>query len=231
MILVLFDIDGTILTSQGIGRKAVKEALSSVCQVDVPSDGISFSGRTDPVIMRDMLSAAGLSLERIDSVFDRCLSAYTRVLTQRLTPDLITVLPGVSQLIRTLHGRDDVTLGLLTGNLKETAYLKLRAAGLGSFFDFGAFGSDREDRYLLPDVAINRALQVTGISFSARQTIIIGDTPHDIGCSNAYGSWSIGVCTGFYDRSQLEKHDPDILLHDLSDPEPVYELITRISTS
>lgn len=231
MILVLFDIDGTILTSQGIGRKAVTEALSSVCQVDVSSDGIPFSGRTDPVIMRDMLSAAGLSVEKIDSVFDLCLSAYTSALTQRLTPDLITVLPGVSSMIRNLHERDDVTLALLTGNLKETAYLKLHAAGLASFFEFGAFGSDREDRYLLPEIAIDRALRATGISFSAGQTIIIGDTPHDIGCSNAYGSWSIGVCTGFHDRIELAQHDPDILLDDLSNPGPVYDLISRINDS
>ena len=228
VVLVLFDIDGTILTSRGMGRKAVQEALSDVCQIEVVSKGISFSGRTDPEIMRTMLSAAGLSEDRVESLFSECLEAYTRVLMQMLKPEHVRVLPGVRDLIHLLRNRDDIALGLVTGNLRDTAYLKLQAAGLSSLFSFGAFGSDSEDRYKLPELAARRASAMTGVSFTARRTVIIGDTPHDIGCGKAFGAWTVGVCTGPHDRSELYDCEPDLLLDDLSHSDPLLDLLAGI---
>ena len=229
MKLVLFDIDGTILKSQGAGRSAVQEALESVCGPKVTSDGVSFAGRTDPEIMREMLSMAGLSPVEQENLIEECLETYVSVLMRRLKPNMVAALPGVRRLIAILEARTDVFLGLLTGNLKETAYLKLHAVGLGSHFPFGAFGSDKEDRYDLPGIAVERAFKSTGIRFRAHQTVIIGDTPHDIGCATKYGAFSIGVCSGTYDRDQLGLCGADLLLDDLSDPEPILEQLNQLA--
>ncbi len=228
---MLFDIDGTIITSRGAGLAAVSEALELVCGVQIVTDGISFAGRTDPAIMRDLLSAAGLSESRIEDVVDDCLNTYISVMMRKLTPSAITVLPGVQSLIRRLHTRGDVVLGLLTGNLQDTAYLKLHAAGLGSYFTFGAFGSDEDNRNQLPEVAASRAKSMSGYTFYGSSTVIIGDTPSDIVCAKDFGAYSIGVCTGFFERCELEPFGADLLLDDLSDPDSVVDFIDRIGSA
>ncbi len=225
---MLFDIDGTIITSRGAGRVAVAEAVRKVCGVEIVADGVAFAGRTDPAIMRDLLSGAGLSESHIEEVIDDCLNTYISVMMRRLTPSLITVLPGVQALIRLVNARTDVVLGLLTGNLKDTAYLKLHAAGLGSYFSFGAFGSDEDNRNHLPEVAVSRAKSVSGHAFDGSSTVIIGDTPSDIICAKDFGAHSIGVCTGFFERSELEPFEADLLLDDLSSPDPVVDFLDRI---
>jgi phosphoglycolate phosphatase-like HAD superfamily hydrolase len=128
-----------------------------------------------------------------------------------------------------LHGQESVTLGLLTGNLQDTAYLKLHAAGLATFFRFGAFGSDMDDRYSLPDIAVSRAFGATGFRFSGTDTVIIGDTPHDVGCAKGFGASSVAVCTGSYDREALSQIGATLLLDDLSDPSPILNLLEIVS--
>ena len=225
MKLVLFDIDGTLLTSHGAGRAAVLEALGLACGREVESNGVSFAGRTDRQIMRDLLTGGGLTDARIDDLLDRCLDTYASVFKKNIRPEMVDVLPGVHQLIGLLSAREDVQLGLLTGNLEETAYLKLRVAGLADYFPFGAFGSDGEDRYALPEIALMRAYHATGVQVAATRTAIIGDTPHDIGCANRFGAVSIGVCTGPYTRDELVPCGAQLLLDDLNDPHSVLEVL------
>jgi phosphoglycolate phosphatase-like HAD superfamily hydrolase len=229
MKLVLFDIDGTILKSRNSGRTAVSEALRVVCGREMDHAAVSFAGRTDPEIMRDLLLLSGCPEPELPDLLPRCLSEYVSVMMRRLTPATVTVLPGVRELIGYLHGRKEVTLGLLTGNLQETAYLKLHAAGLGSCFSFGAFGSDMDDRNSLPDIAVSRAFDATGIRFSASNTIIIGDTPHDVGCATGFGARSVAVCTGSYSREALSGCGATLLLDDLSDARPVLDLLELAS--
>lgn len=228
MKLVLFDIDGTILTSRGVGRKAIASALHHVSGISVTSDGVSFAGRTDPQIMRDLLRAGGLSKNEIENVFCECMDSYVAILMRTLIPEMITILPGIQGLIRTLHGRSDIALGLLTGNLKDTAFLKLHAAGLGSYFSFGAYGSDREDRNELPHVAADRAALAFGSPLAVEKTVIVGDTPNDIECAAQYGARSVAVCTGVFSRSELAQCDADLLVDDFMDPEPMFELLDRL---
>jgi len=215
--LVLFDIDGTLLTSMGTGRTSVTEALSEVCGKTIRPDGIEFAGRTDPQIMVDMLAAAGISKEISESIFDACLEAYKSVLMRRLTPDRVRLCPGAADLIQHMSVRTDIALGLLTGNLRETAYLKLHAAGLGSKFKVGGFGSDSPERRKLPATAVRRASVLFSESFGPENTVIVGDTPSDIDCARHYGARVIAVATGSFSREDLSDHDPDLLIDDLTD--------------
>ena len=228
MKLILFDIDGTLLTSIGTGRNAVLEAMENVCGRPIAVDGVQFAGRTDPAIIRDILARNEIRGEEVERLLPQVLDAYISSLMRILTPSSVRIFPGVMNLVRNLHSSENLVLGLLTGNLRETAYLKLHAAGLGSFFRFGAFGSDRELRNDLPEVAAERALSITGLRFTPEKTIVIGDTPHDFECGRVHGAHCIGVSTGTFNRDELAEHGPDLLMDDFTDPSELYTFINQV---
>jgi phosphoglycolate phosphatase len=211
-LLLLFDIDGTLLSgAAGAHREALEEAVLVVHGVDARAmrRPLSPAGRTDGEIARMILLDAGISAQRIDEraeqVRDECCQAFARV----CPPDLSDkVVAGISELLQWLSERDDVQLALLTGNYQPIARLKLRRAGIGRHFAAGqgAFGSDSEDRAALPAIARRRAGSA-GRPHSRDATIIVGDTPRDIACARADGVGCIAVTTGEYTREQLISAD------------------------
>jgi phosphoglycolate phosphatase-like HAD superfamily hydrolase len=222
MTLLLFDIDGTLVRVNGAGRETIMKALSSLLNHPVTADGISFSGRTDPDILRSILRHNDLP-DR-DAHVDAALEAYVEAMTGVLTPEDVEVLPGVHSLLDHLADHPDVHLGLVTGNVEPIAYEKLGAHGLDDYFPVGAFGSDHADRNKLPHIATRRAASHTGHDFHpAEQAVVIGDTPHDIECARAAGARVVGVCTGHYNHAELSPHDPDWLLDTLPAPESFLE--------
>jgi phosphoglycolate phosphatase-like HAD superfamily hydrolase len=212
-VLLLFDIDGTLVSGAADAhRDAMFEALAEVHGIKPARVGlrsVSLAGRTDPEIARAILLAAGVSAQRIDDrsdeVRDRCCRAYARVCPSDLSR---FVLPGVDDLLRWLSGRDDASLGLLTGNYEAVARLKLARAGIGSYFSTGsgAFGSDAEDRASLPPIARRRAGEV-GRPHPRDKTIVIGDTPRDIACARADGVRCVAVASGPYPIDALSGAD------------------------
>jgi phosphoglycolate phosphatase-like HAD superfamily hydrolase len=216
MKLLLFDIDGTLLHANGSGRRAVARALADVCGRRVVTDGVTFSGKTDPQILREVLHASGVP-EVTDALVDAAVDAYTEAAAATLDPADVTPLPGAARLVRALAARDDVQLALLTGNVERMAYEKLAAIGLEAYFPFGAFGSDDADRNRLPALAVARARAHTGHPFVGAETVIIGDTARDIRCGRGIGAMSVAVCTGRYARADLAPHGPHLLLDDLTD--------------
>ena len=210
--LVLFDIDGTLLhAATDAHRDAMHEALRVVHGVDVSKVPVTLApaGRTDPEIARAILLAAGISARRIDegasAVQDECCRAYVRLCPSDLSH---TVLPGIHDLLDWLAGVDQVRLGLLTGNYETVARLKMARAGLGRYFASGqgAFGSDAEDRAALPAIARRRAGRV-GAPEPREQTIVIGDTPRDIACAHADGVRCLAVTTGPFEAEDLSEAD------------------------
>jgi phosphoglycolate phosphatase-like HAD superfamily hydrolase len=211
-LLLLFDIDGTLLGGAATAHaQALHEALEQVHGVNarrikIPIDP---SGRTDPEIARALLLSVGVSAEQIDEradrVRDECCRAYARLCPQDLSQ---TVLTGIPDLLAWLAGQPDVLLGLLTGNYEPVARLKLRSAGLGRWFpsDQGAFGSDSEDRTMLPAVARRRAGSV-GAPHPRERTVVIGDTPRDIACARADEVGIVAVATGRYSADALGDAD------------------------
>ncbi len=228
MKLLLFDIDGTLLTTRGIGRTVVEAALSELTGLTISTEGVSFSGKTDPQILREVLTLHQADTSLLNGRFSEVVEVFRRTMRRMFDPAATDALAGAQPLVEQLHTDDRVQLGLLTGNLREMAYLKVGAIGLGeTHFPFGAFGCDSENRNKLPAVAVERASAHARRSFDARDVVIIGDTPRDIECGRLGGCTTVAVATGKYDRAALAAHDPDVLLDDLADAEAFVESVLR----
>jgi phosphoglycolate phosphatase len=227
MKVVLFDIDGTILSTDGAGRRAVHRALEDVFGHAVP-EGHEFDGKTDPQIVRELLELGGLPVHQLTEQLPRVLERYVELLREELRDDdhADNVYPGIRSLLDALEARDDAMLGLLTGNVREGAITKLTAVGIApGRFKVGAFGSDHADRPELPAIARARAERVLGSPVSGRDVIVIGDTPADMGCGRGIGARAIGVATGRYSIEALRACDAAAVFADLSDTSAVMRAI------
>jgi phosphoglycolate phosphatase len=216
--LILFDIDGTLLDSTlQSNRDAVAAALKEVHGVDTSAIAtpIETDGRTDGEIARAILGAAGVGTEQINARAKRVQESTARWSARLLPADLsFTVLPGVRELLACLTDRPEMTPALLTGNFEAVGRLKLARAGIGDAFapGQGAFGSDDEDRLALPAIARRRAgaagvAGVAGAPYPRAQTIVIGDTPRDIACARADGLRCVAVASGPFTRDALAEAD------------------------
>ena len=227
MKLVLFDIDGTILWSDGAGRRAIHTALIEVFGTTGP-EGHRFDGKTDPQIVRELLGLAGVERALIEERMQRLLARYVELLRAELAaPDHHPhVFPGVPELLDALESHDEVTLGLLTGNLAEGAHAKLASVGIDpDRFVVGAYGSDHADRPELPAVAQRRYAERTGRAIAGGDVVVIGDTPADLTCGRGIGARAIGVATGRYSVDELRAHEPHAVFDDLSATDAVVRAV------
>lgn len=213
--LLLFDIDGTLITSGGAGEQALCEAMRRRFGVSEDLSGITLAGATDALIARALLEKHGLSPspENCEALLD----AYLGCLSVKLPQHSGRVLPGILELLQHLSGNPAFVLALLTGNLAQGAKLKLTHYGVWDFFEFGAFADDHSDRNELGHFARARALEAHGEDFPPERIYVIGDTPRDIACGKAIGAKTVAVATGNFPPSELAAHDPDLLFADLSD--------------
>jgi phosphoglycolate phosphatase len=227
MKLVLFDIDGTLLTAQGAPRRAIHRAMLEVYGTAGPIATHRFDGKTDPQIAHELLLAAGLPAAVIAGSLATLWSTYVRELSIEFAQPAhrTIVLPGVLPLLQRLEAVRDVVLGLLTGNIRDGAILKLSSADIRTPFPVGAFGSDCERREELPPLAVERARELTGITFSRRDIVIIGDTPSDVACGQALGVHALAVGTGRFARHELRAAGADAVFDDLSDTNAVLDAI------
>lgn len=226
MRLVLFDIDGTLLSASGAGRRALGRALLDVYGTTGPIDGYNFLGGTDPQIIRDLLGAAGLSADRIAAREAQLYAHYAELLEAEVGDGSgVRLYPGVAALVEVLAASERCLTGLLTGNIEAGARIKLRSTGLWPRFRLGAYGSDDRDRNRLPAVAACRAEALAGRAFRGADTVIIGDTPRDIRCARAFDAVAIAVATGGHSLSDLTAHAPDHAFADLGDTDRVLAAI------
>jgi phosphoglycolate phosphatase-like HAD superfamily hydrolase len=224
--LVLFDIDGTILWSDGAGRRAMTAALTDVFGSAGPTD-YRYDGKTDPQIVRDLMRLEGHTEEVIDERMTPIIEHYLHGLERELGEGLHTHLfEGVPELLDALEAREDMVLGLLTGNLRAGAALKLRSAGIDmARFRIGAFGSDHHHRPELPAIAQRRAREELGLEIPGAAMVVIGDTPADIECGRAIGARAVGVATGRYTVEELASHAPMAVFPTLADTDAVMRAI------
>lgn len=210
--LLLFDIDGTLLRGAAAAhRAALLEAVHVVHGVDATQleTRVATPGRTDGEIARLILLQAGVSAtridERADALRDECCRAYARLSTTDLSH---AVLPGMRELLERLSAREDVALSLVTGNFEPVARIKLWRAGIGGYFPAGqgGFGSDHEDRAALPPIARRRAGS-GGIPYPRERTIVIGDTPRDVACAHADELRCLAIATGSFTPTELAEAD------------------------
>jgi phosphoglycolate phosphatase-like HAD superfamily hydrolase len=208
MRLVLFDIDGTLLSDGGAAREAFGTALADVYGYTGDLARYDFSGRTDPQIAHMVLRDAGVSANDIERAMPRLWERYLGGLACNATPARVRVLPGIRELVGALAAHADVVLALLTGNIEPGARLKLGAGALNGYFPFGAFGSDSADRNELPPVAVRRASEATGHRFAGEEVVIIGDSIYDVRCGVPYGATTIAVASGKTPAETLRAENP-----------------------
>ena len=230
MRLVLFDIDGTLLNSGGVGRASMQRALSEV--FGSPGDSsYRYDGKTDKQIVRDVMRLEGHSDEHIDARMSFLIDRYLDGLREGIESRKFHVrpLPGVVEILDALEARDDVVLGLLTGNVEAGARAKLSAAGIDpDRFRVNAFGSDHEHRPRLPAIAQRRFGEALGSEVVGEKVVVIGDTPADIECGRELGARAIGVASGHYSVAELEKHSPYAVFESLRDTGKVLETILDV---
>lgn len=228
MRLVLFDIDGTLLTSAQAGRRALRAAFAEEYGDLAFFDQVRFDGKTDPQILAELHTAAGCPERITPPAIERMLGRYVAQLEHVLAErgHLVRPCPGVPELLDALQQDDGVVLGLLTGNVVPGARLKLGAAGI-SFerFTVGAFGSDSADRSSLPPIAARRMQERFGHELTGNQIVIVGDTPADIACGSGIGARAIAVATGSYRPAELEACRPYATFTTLEDTAAVLRTI------
>jgi phosphoglycolate phosphatase-like HAD superfamily hydrolase len=224
-ILLLWDIDGTLISSGGAGMAALKNALHKSFNINGLIDDIDCSGRTDPWIIRQIF--AKFDLPATPENFARLFDAYFAALPEELRNPGARILPGVKAILERADARDDLAQGLLTGNIRRGAELKLSHHRLWHHFPFGAFSDDSEVRDELGHYALRRAREKHGVDFPPDRVWIVGDTPRDIACARAIGANCLAVATGGHSVATLAAHSPEAVLQDLADADVFWKIIGR----
>lgn len=211
----LFDIDGTLLSSGGAGQHAMEQALLRVFDVTGPYEDIPAAGRTDRAIMTDLFRHH--RIEASTENWNIFLEEYIRQLPLSLAAMKGQVLPGIVDLLDELALAEAVDLGLLTGNFRRGADLKLRHYQIDHHFRFGGYGDDDFDRDDVARRALADACSHLRRDIDGDAVWVIGDTPSDVKCGRAIGAKVIAVATGIFTADELATCEPDVLLDDFSD--------------
>jgi len=225
--LILFDIDGTLLRTEGAGMSAMLATAHELFPTKTFSfDGISISGRLDRLIWRDLMTRGGVEpTAEIHEVFRENYGAHLRRgFSQNSRAH---ALAGAQELVDALHAQSGLELGLLTGNYEHTGRLKVEQAGFSlEPFQHNAWADDGDHRRELPPVAIQRYSEKMGRGIDTSRVIVIGDTPLDVDCAHFNGCLAIAVATGNHPIAELETHNPDLLVSGLDDWQRIASWIT-----
>ncbi len=226
--LVLYDIDGTLITTGRAGVRGMNAAFARLHGREAALAGVNLAGRTDRAIVTEVFGRLGLESGETEMVALR--DAYLEHLREEIrrpVPDS-GVLPGVVRSLDTLEVRPDVGIGLLTGNFARGAEIKLEHFGLWRRFRFGAFGDAHADRRQLVPLAIGEAMRATGADVPASRVVVIGDTPLDVDCAHAHGAVAVAVATGPFSTTALAATGADLVLESLADVEALVDLVNRL---
>jgi phosphoglycolate phosphatase len=224
--LVLFDIDGTLVLTGAAGLRAMNKACAELIGHDDALAGIPVAGRTDRIILSDVAERAGRPLD--DALLHELREKYVAHLSREIElPGRGTkaVMPGIRPLLDALDRRDDVFLGLLTGNFESGARIKLEHFDLWRYFQCGAYGDDSADRNALVPFALARARRCGLPDLAAAHILVVGDTPHDVACARSAGAVPVAVATGMFSVEQLRAAGADVVFQDLSDTGAFLELL------
>jgi phosphoglycolate phosphatase-like HAD superfamily hydrolase len=215
--LLLFDIDQTLVNTGGAGLRALDRACQKLYGLQNAMDGVRPHGKTDPAIVREILLVKLGSNSPQNGEITSVLEAYVSFLKEEVhTSPTYRVLPGIVPLLNEMSKRPDVVLGLATGNVELGARMKLERAELNSFFAFGGFGSDSEDRTELVRKAAEKANRKSGRTIPPSDVFVIGDTPLDVDAGNRAGFKTVGVATGSYTVDQLLAAGANFAVGDLA---------------
>ena len=215
--LLLWDLDETLITTGGAGERAIVRSARKHWDVEVDLAEIPYSGKTDRMIGRLIREHFEIpSDEATDLAY---LEDFVNFVTEELPESSARVLPGIREIVECAHFSVKHYQGMLTGNLSASARAKLVPFGLWDFFPYGAYAEDSLERTDLGPIALRRAKEHAAVDFLPEDVIVIGDTPHDIACARSFSARCIAVATGKFGLAELESHQPDFLVEDLSLPD------------
>jgi len=223
--LILFDIDGTLVRG-GPAKEAFTTAMVETYGTTGDVAQVSFAGKTDPEIVRELLTRSGFEAGAIEDGLATLWRRYLAYLELGLEATPMRVLEGVRELLDALAAVEGVALGLVTGNIAGGARLKLASAGLWERFAIGGYGSDHEERRHLPGIALERARRHWGSFLTSRDAVVVGDTPRDVECGREGGTRTLAVATGSFDSAALRAAGADHVLEDFGATEEVVEWLT-----
>jgi phosphoglycolate phosphatase-like HAD superfamily hydrolase len=226
MHLILFDIDGTLVLTGRAGLRAMNRACEDLVRHDNAMAGVTFAGRTDWSILDDVVRNHGHTLD--EALLETLRRRYVAHLEEEIQfpgYGVKDVLPGIRPLLDALAAREDVRLGLLTGNFIEGARIKLAYFDLWKYFPWGAFGGDAASRNDLVPIAVARALAHGIEPVAPERVIVVGDTPSDVECARVAGALPVAVATGGYSVAQLRAAGADIVFENLSDTAAFLKLL------
>ncbi len=219
---VFFDIDGTLLRMHGAGRRAFSAAIRDVYGWDDDLSHINFAGATDLDVLHRIIMKHGGVPEKASTT--RFFEAFPRRLEDFAKTSRCDVYPGVQELVDLLAGREDIMVGLITGNIEACAHIKLACAGLHGRFVIGAYGHEHADRNEIAMLARKRMTDALPNGQRFEKIILIGDTPSDIRAAHAISAGAIAVATGHYSIDDLLQANADLAVDSLEDPR-VMEMI------
>jgi len=225
MRVVLFDIDGTLLSSSRAGKAALDLAMMDLHGIADSMAGISLAGRTDRSIVRDLTRAhpVGEGRQVEDAILEGYLSHLPVQLRHKQEQGMASLLPGIVPILDTLAKTPGVAVGLLTGNIRRGAAVKLGHFGIGDRFDFGGFGDHHFDRDEVAREAWTEVTRRFGADLPPENILVIGDTPLDVQCARAIGAKVLAVATGIHTQEQLADCGPDFCMADLGNHQSVLE--------
>lgn len=215
--LLLFDVDGTLLSPGPGARRVFAESLTEVFGTCGDVDGYRFEGKLDPIIVTELMLAAGIAEAVVARERRRAIDLYAARLEHALARERPVLKPGVVPLLDALAARGDAVCALLTGNVERGARAKLSAVGIWDRFRFGTWGDERPLRTELGPVALERARALTGIPFVPRDAVVVGDAPSDVACGRALGARVVAVATGRTSAAELLAAGADVVLPSFED--------------
>lgn len=213
--LILFDIDGTLITAGGAGTRSLDRAFNTLFGIRDAFKSIKMSGKTDIQIIKEGLRLHELKV--VDGNVENMKGMYLSFLREEVNNPWKKMKPGIADLLAILQCREK-PLGLLTGNLEEGAGIKLTPFRLNEYFIDGAFGSDNEERDELLPIAIEKFSR-KGFAYTPAECIVVGDTPRDVRCAKIHGAFSVAVATGPYSKEELLRTDADLVLDSFENAE------------
>jgi phosphoglycolate phosphatase-like HAD superfamily hydrolase len=228
--LALFDIDGTLMASSGVPKEALGRSMENVFGSRGALETYELAGKTDKQIVCDVLTEAGMDLQSVLPRIEEIMREYIRILRATLRPEHCRLLPGVQTLFEELKTEPRIHLALITGNLMESAAIKLENVNLYLPFAsdgqlLGGFGSDAVNRNRIAEVALERARNIMRINFIGKDITLLGDSIYDVLCAKFLGVKSIGVATGGTSVEELVRCGGECVFRDFRDTARVLEAI------
>lgn len=224
--LLLFDIDGTLITGHGIPKRVAIDVINKRFPEFKNGHEVPFNGMTDPLIVKEILAANNRTIEIDDPIIEEILKDFIKELRIHVNPAAPPgLLPGVESFLKICTEKNNVSIGLVTGNIMQGAKIKLSAVNIYKYFSISAFGSDHWNRNLLPPIAINRATEYFSKSFDKEDIWIIGDSPKDVQCALSNGLKCLAVETGKVEKRILRESGAHFVIRDMSDTDQLIDIL------